>query len=265
MVRMSWLAKTGESALGRARWVLGIAAAVWAVLRVSALPRYWTRPVRNVLARQVLFTGIEAVTFMTLAACAAGVVIVVQAQLWLSKLGQASMLGPMLAVIVIREVAPLIANFIVIGRSGAAITTELGNMKIEGEVRVLDAQGLDPFIYLVVPRVLGMAVSVFCLAVVFIIASLAMGYLCGILMGAGMGSPALFVESVLKAIRPEDVINLVAKTVLTGLVTGAICCVEGLGVGAAITEVPQAATRALVRSVGALFIVAALVSLLTYL
>jgi len=265
MGHMVWLAKTGESAIGRTRWVLGLAAVVWTVLRVSARPRYWSRPVRDVLARQILFTGIEAVSFMTLAACAAGIVIVVQAQLWLTKVGQASMLGPMLAVIVIREVAPLIANFIVIGRSGAAISTELGNMKIEGEVRVLDAQGLDPFIYLVVPRVLGMAVSVFCLAVVFIIASLAVGFVCGALMGAKMGSPALFTESVLKAIRPEDVINLLAKTVVTGLVTGAICCIEGLSVGAAITEVPQAATRALVRSVGALFIIAALVSLLTYL
>jgi phospholipid/cholesterol/gamma-HCH transport system permease protein len=262
---MGWVAKTGESAIGRARWILGVAAVVWTILHVSVRPRYWTRPVRNVLVRQILFTGIEAVSFMSLAACAAGIVIVMQAQLWLTKVGQASMLGPMLAVIVIREVAPLIAGFVVIGRSGAAIATELGNMKIEGEVRVLDAQGLDPFIYLVVPRVLGMAVSVFCLAVVFIIVSLAVGFLCGVLMGASMGSPALFAESVLKAVRPEDIINLVAKTVVTGLATGAICCVEGLGVGAAITEVPQAATRALVRSVGALFIIAALVSLLTYL
>lgn len=265
METMGWIARLGEAAVIRTRRVTTLTAVVWSVLAVAVNPRRWTRPVRNVLARQILFTGIEAVPFMMLAGCMAGIVIVVEVQFWLREVGQSGLLGPMLAAIVIREAAPLIANFIVIGRSGSAIATELGNMQVKGEVRVLDAQGLDPFLYLVVPRVLGMALSVFCLAVVFIIVSLAGGFLCGVLVGANTGIPGLFARSILTAVTPADILNLVAKTLVPGLLTGAICCIEGLGVGAAITEVPQATTRALVRSVAALFIVTALVSVLTYL
>ena len=262
---MNVIASIGEGALGRAQRVVALCAVVWTVIRMAVVRRYWTRPVRDVLARQILFTGIEAVPFMALVSLMAGIAIVVQVQFWLTRVGQSGLLGPILAAIVIREAAPLIANFIVIGRSGSAITTELGNMKVRGEVRVLDSMGLDPFTYLVLPRVLGSAVAVFSLAVVFVVVSLAGGFLCGLLAGANTGVPEVFIKSVFGAVRPEDVINLFAKTILPGLLTGAICCCEGLGVGPAVTEVPQATTRALVRSVGALFIVTALVSVLTYL
>lgn len=261
---MNWLAVTGERSLKRVRGIFHLAALVWAVLVVAIRPRCWTRPVRNVLGRQILFTGVEAVPFMTLVAGMTGIAIVVQVQLWLTKMGQSQLLGPMLAAVVIREAAPLIANFVVIGRSGSAVATELGNMKVNGEVDLLDAQGIDPFLYLVVPRVLSLAVSVFCLAFVFILVSLGSGFVCGVLVGANLGSPGAFAESVLNAVQKEDLINLVAKTVCPGLVTGAICCTEGFSVQTAVTEVPQATTRALVGSVGAFFIVAAVVSLITY-
>ncbi|MDA0578128.1 MAG: ABC transporter permease, partial [Verrucomicrobia bacterium] len=62
-----------------------------------------------------------------------------------------------------------------------------------------------------------------------------------------------------------DVLNLIIKTFVPGCLTGAICCTEGISVGTATTEVPQAATRGVVRSIGALFITSLLVSLVTYL
>ena len=67
--------------------------------------------------------------------------------------------------LVARELGPLFANFVLIVRGGSAITTELGLMKVGGEVRVLEAQGIEPLPFLVMPRVLAMAVSAFCLTV----------------------------------------------------------------------------------------------------
>ena len=175
------------------------------------------------------------------------------------------MLGPILVAVIVRELGPLLANFVIIGRSGAAITTELGNMKVNGEVRLLDAQGLDPFTYLVLPRVFGMMISVFCMTIIFIVVAFAGGFLSGVLMGAQTGTPRLFMESVMSALTPADVFSLLAKSLLPGLLTGTICCTEGLSVQGAVTEVPQATTRSLVRSVGALFVVSAVISLLIYL
>jgi len=235
------------------------------VLWLALHPRYWRRTVRDVLARQVLFTGVEAVRFVSLVAFLVGISIVVQAQLWLTKFGQSAYLGPLLVTVIIREVGPLLTNFVVIGRSGAAIASELGNMRVSNEINVLDAQGLDPMTYLVLPRVLGVGISVFCLTIVFICVSLISGYLSGLLMGVTSVSPGMFAASVFKALQPSDVFNVIAKTFIPGMLTGAICCQEGLRVEGSITEVPQATTRGLVRSVLALFITSALVSILTYL
>jgi phospholipid/cholesterol/gamma-HCH transport system permease protein len=248
-------------AWGRLRNVSALAATVlWLALH----PRYWKRTVRNVLARQILFTGVEAVRFVSLVALLVGLSVVVQTQMWLSRFGQSALLGPLLVAVVIREIGPLLTNFVVIGRSGAAIASEMGNMQVTGEVHILDAQGLDPMTYLVLPRVIGVAVSVFCLTVVFIVVSLCSGYLSGLLMQANPGSPDLFFKSVFKAVQPADVVNLLAKTFIPGILTGVICCAEGLSVEGSITEIPQATTRGLVRSVMALFITSALVSVLTY-
>jgi phospholipid/cholesterol/gamma-HCH transport system permease protein len=261
---MNRLARIGEAALSKTRQVSYLVSVVWGVLVAAARTASWPRTTRNVLARQILFTGIEATRFVSLLAFMVGISVVVQTQLWLGKVGQSALLGPVLVMVIVREVGPLLVNFVVIGRSGTAMATELGNMRIAGEVHVLDAQGLDPFVYLVMPRVLGAAVSIFCLTVIFIVVSLVSGYLSGLLLGANTGAPGLFAASVFKAVQPADVFNLLAKTLIPGLVTGAICSTEGLSVSTAVTEVPQAATRAVVRSTAALFVVSAVISLVTY-
>lgn len=259
------VARIGGTAVERFLNVVRMVAVVWAVLLAAFRRSTWPRTVRDVFARQILFTGFEAIRFVSLLAFVTGLSVVVQTQFWLKQVGQSQLLGPVLVMVIIREVGPLLVNFVVIGRSGTAVATELGYMNISGEVRVLDAQGLDPFIYLVVPRVLGMAISIFCLTVIFCLASFVSGYLSSLLVGANPGSPYLFVKSVFGALQPADVANLVLKTVVPGAMTGAICCTEGLGCSTAVTEVPQATTRALVRSGAALFVVSALVSLITYL
>lgn len=261
---MNVVAGIGSYTVIRWRYFRYLAAVIWTVLAICLKPRTFRRTVRNVLARQILFTGFEAIRFISLVAFLIGISVVVQAQVWLARAGHVQLLGPVLVMVIIREIGPLLVNFVVIGRSGTAIATELGNMNVSGEVRVLDALGLDPFLYLVLPRVLGVVISVFCLTIIFIVVSFASGYLSGVLLGANTGKPLFFLNSVLKAVTPSDVFNLLAKTIIPGLLTGVICCIEGLGVRVAITEVPQAATRAVVRSVTALFITSVLVSLFTY-
>lgn len=235
------------------------------VVWVACFPRHWHRTVRNVLARQILFTGYQATRFVSTVALLVGVSVVVQAQVWTSALGQSSLLGPVLVMVIIREVGPLLTNFIVIARSGTAMATELASMRVMGETHVLDAQGIDPFIYLVMPRAVGAAISVFCLSVIFIGVSIVSGFLSGILLGANTGGPMMFLDSVFAALAPADVFNLLAKTLIPGLLMGTICSIQGLNIKGVSTEVPQAATRAVVKSIMAMFVTTALVSLLTYL
>lgn len=262
---MSLLGTLGCRAIRRLRHEVALFAVAGTILRLAARRRYWPRTSRAVLARQILFTGVEALGFVSLVAMLTGVSVVVQAQVWLGKAGQSGLLGAVLTTVILRELAPFLVNIIVIGRSGTAIAVELASMKISGEIRVLAAQGLDPLLYLAMPRVLAMAVSVFCLTVWFTLAAFVSGYAFGILFGVSGTDPLLFLNTVLKGLKPADIYNLLAKTLLPGMATAALCVMEGLSAQASITEVPQAATRAVVRSIAALFFISAIVSVLTYL
>ena len=224
----------------------------------------WPRTTRDVLARQILFTGIGAVGLVVAVACVVGVSVVLQAQLWLVRVGQRALLGPLLVVLIVREIAPVLANLVVILRSAGAVAAEMANMKLSGEVHVLDGQGLDPLLYLVMPRAVAMVVATVGLSVLFVVVSLGSGFLFGTTIGV-RATPGEFANQVLTSIGPADVVNLLLKSVLPAAATAVICCVEGLGVAGASTEIPRATTRGLERSVVAMFVIAAVVSMLTYL
>ncbi len=262
---MNLLGHIGGKTLGWLGQGARTSALVWAVLVKSARPSTWKAPMRNVLARQILFTGLEATSFVSMIALIVGVLVVVQAQYWLMRLGQTALIGPILTAVVLRELGPLLTNFVVIARSGTAISTELANMKVHGEVRTLDSMGIDPFVYLVIPRVLGVAASTFCLTILFLAVTFIGGFLCMWVILLGDIDMGLFFGNIIGAVTVTDVFSLLAKSILPGLFTGAICCDEGLGVGGAITEVPIAATRGVMRSVAALFGMSLLISLMAYL
>jgi phospholipid/cholesterol/gamma-HCH transport system permease protein len=226
---------------------------------------YWTRINRKVFARQVMAMGVEPLGFVCAVAVFAGISIVVQLTFWVGKAGQSQLLGPLLVAVVARELGPVLINIIVLVRSGSAMTTQLGILKINGEVRALEAQGNDSFFQLVMPRVLGMAVSTFCLTAVFIFVAFASGFLFAAWTGKGNRDLFLFANTVSSAVQPKDVLNILAKSILPALFASASCCIGGLGVGKSVSDIPHATERALTRSVGGLFVISVIVSLLTYL
>jgi phospholipid/cholesterol/gamma-HCH transport system permease protein len=256
----------GLGAAARAHWreVQYVAAVLATTVLLSVQPRRWRRTVRGVFAWQVLLSGVESIRFILIVAVLVGISVVVQLDVWTGKLGQSQKLGPLLVVVVARELGPLFANFVLIVRGGSAIATELGLMKVGGEVRVLEAQGIEPLLFLVMPRVLAMAVSAFCLTVIFVLVAFASGYGFGVLIGQANIDPAGFLGAVFKAIHPGDGLGFLVKCLLPALLTGVICSTEGLSAEGGVTEVPLAAKRALARSLGALFITSAVVSLLIY-
>ena len=242
-----------------------LSAIAFMIVRLALNRRSWTGIVRSVFARQILFTGVEAIKFLSLVAFMGGIAIVVQANMWLSNAGQTDLLGPILVTVIIREVAPLFTNLIVIARSGTAISAELANMRVNGEIELLEVQGIDPLLYLVMPRVLGMCLSVFCLTVFFILFSLMSGFFFGLIIPEFNLDLDHFIRQILNALKPGDVFNLLSKTLLVSFFTALICCIQGLSIQGFITEVPQACTKAMERSIAMLFVISTLISVLTYL
>jgi len=157
----------------------------------------------------------------------------------------------------------LLVNVIMIGRSGVAMAAELASMSVNGDVKTLDMQGMDPMVYLVMPRVVAAGIAVFCMTVVFVLIAFASGYWCGSLLGM-MPAPDIFLNGVFNAVTRADGPSFLAKTLIPGMLTAGIACTEGLGIRGQLTEIPQAAARAVVRAMVAMALVSALISTVTY-
>ncbi len=263
--RLSPVGRLGALTLDKFADLLHEAGVVGRLFQLCLQPRAWPRTTRNVLARQVFFTGIGAMRFSMLLAFLVGVSIVFQTNLWLKQAGQEELVGPILVAVVVRGMGPLLVNIVILVRSGSAIVTELATMTVGGEVKLLETQGLDPLEYLVLPRVIGVTLSVWCLTVFFIVVSLFSGYAAALGLQVNAGASTAFLDSVLSAIRWQDILLVTAKTVVPVLLTTTICCVAGLSAGAARTDIPQAATRALSRAIAALFISTASITIISYL
>lgn len=264
-VALQTVARAGSFA--RAHWedLRHAAAVIGTALGTGIRPRYWQRARRTAVARQVLAIGIEPLGFVVVVAAFVGISVVVQLTFWTGEAGQSQLLGPLLVALVARELGPVLINIVVLVRSGSAMTTELGVLKIQGQVRAFEGLGGDPFLHFVLPRILGMVVSTFCLTIVFILVAFASGYLFAAWTGKGSRDLFLFADTVSSALRPKDVFNILAKSILPALFASACCCIGGLGVHGSVTEIPLATQRALTRSVAGLFVISAVVSLLTYL
>ena len=137
-------------------------------------------------------------------------------------------------------------------------------MMVSGEVEVLDAQGIDPMTYLVMPRILGVTISVFCLAIVMSISIIVTGYFVGWLMGAIRIPWSMFLNDILREFNSVDLLFFGSKTIIAGAFAGAICCLDGASISGNLTDVPRVSSASAIRALTAVFAVSAVFSIVIY-
>lgn len=197
-----------------------------------------------IMMTQVLFTGVQALSLVSIIGLLIGASIIIQTNMMVPADGE--LIGRVLVAVVLRELAPLITAIVVAGRSGTAIATELGNMKVNSEVLALSSLGVDPMRYVVLPRMVGCVVSVVALMIYFSIVSLTAAFAIGIVSsGASLSS---FQQGVSGSVMPHDLALFFLKGVGLGTIVGWLSCHFGLEVKSSPTEVPQQASRAVVMS-----------------
>ena len=207
--------------------------------------------IRMVLLKQLYFTGFEAAKIIVLVAVILGTVIVSQV-IGLVGGGIGSLTGKVLVWVVFLELGPLLTAMIVIARSGTAIAAELGAMKINGEIAALERLGIEPERYLLLPRVIGVGTSVLLLTIYFVLTSFVGGFL---IVSFGHHIPYdQFIQGIVASLGIREVAVLMAKAAAFGLIIPLICCNAGMSVGTSATEIPQAATRAVITSLFSIFV-----------
>src|SRR5476651_1245723 len=180
------------------------------------------------LTSQMVNIGVASLPTVCLANFLLGIVLAIQGAGQFSKLGATDLVASLVAFSVLREIGPLITAVIVIGRSGSAITAELGTMKVAEEIEALNVMGIDPVKYLVVPRLLAMILMMPVLTVLGEGVGLFAGWL--ISVTTLHLNPIFYVTNSVQAVEQKDLFTGLLKALIFGSVVGTVGCFYGMGV-----------------------------------
>lgn len=217
-------------------------------IATHVLTRLWVLrrpPVKEELTRQIFFTGASAVGGMVMRGAFIGTLIIAYVIDVLEA--DAALAVKILLLVVLREMGPLLAAVLVIQRSGTAIATELALMQISGEITSMRQMRIDPYDLLVVPRVVGMALSLAVLT--FYVQVIAVGG--GMLLSAALinASYEELASNFFLLANSRDIFYSVIKSLLFGTAIAVISCYHGLHPpGNSINAVPKAAISAVMES-----------------
>jgi phospholipid/cholesterol/gamma-HCH transport system permease protein len=196
------------------------------------------------IRRQVLNGGVRQIPIATFMALALGFVVAGQLHVLKTVIGVKSQTyaGGAMVTVVIRELGCMAITLLALARNGTAM---VGAARVKGEITALQAAGVDPVHYLVVPRVIGQSLSVFCLAFGFNVLATVSAYL--FMYALGFTLPlGEYLDQLSTYLRPLDFLFLIIKPALFGAVVGCVCCQQGLMRPTKLEHIASATTTAVV-------------------
>jgi phospholipid/cholesterol/gamma-HCH transport system permease protein len=248
------LERIGGAARRAVLVVLSTASLSLGVLIEGLHPRTWARrTIRQELRRslrQCLAGGFGTVL---VTAALVGFGMIYQALTWLAYAGQEGWTGRLLVTVLVREVTPVLVGLILLGRSGTVTVVEFGETKASGQLRVMEAGGMDPFALLFLPRVVAMAVAGFTLGMLFLLIAVGVGFLTAQLSGEVQSSGAEQVGNLMEAARTADYALFALKLVLIGGLVAVVCGITGMSSTRAETPshlLPRGFVRGLLAVLG---------------
>ncbi len=193
---------------------------------------------------QMSFIGVKSMLIVLLTGAFTGMVLGLQGFYALSKFGGEAMLGPTVALSLIREIGPVISALMVTGRAGSALSSEIGIMRITEQIDAYEVMALNPYRYLVVPNLVAAVLCFPLLAGLFDVMGIWGGYVVGVkLLGL---SPGTYFGEMTVYLKSTDVFHGLYKSLSFGLIVAWICCYKGFFTEYGAKGVSKATTQAVV-------------------
>jgi phospholipid/cholesterol/gamma-HCH transport system permease protein len=202
---------------------------------------------RPALYSQIVRVGVKSVGVITLISACIGLILALQMAPPLRELGQTDRIADLIALAIFRELGPLISAVVLVGFAGASIAAELGTMVVGEEIEALEAHGLNPVRFLVLPRVLATTLSMVVLCIIGDLVAVISGGIVGVSL---LGIPAqIYFDNTVGQLKPSDFFTGLGKAAAFGLIMGLIACHNGLSVTGGAAGVGKATTNTVVHSV----------------
>ncbi len=200
----------------------------------------------RLLIRQLRSIGADSFFLVGLIGLFTGMVLGLQGYNTLSRFGSEGALGTVVALVLVRELGPVLAALMVAARAGSAMAAELGSMQATEQIDALSVMAINPVQYLVSPRVLAGIISFPLLTALFDVIGIWGGWAVGVgLMGAPNGA---FFNGIAQNMSGHDIATGVYKALVFGLVVMWVCCYKGYHAERMATGVSRATTQAVVLS-----------------
>ena len=223
------------------------------VLRLLRAPR--RGPWRD-MSGHLYSMGATAMPITALVGFLIGVVLAYLMSLQLRQFGAESFIVNILGISLIRELGPMLAAILVAGRSGSAITAQIGVMRVTEELDAMSVMGIAQGFRLVMPRALALAVAMPLIAVWTTLAALTGGMLAAnVAMDV---SPAYFIQALPGAVEFSNLTLALAKSVVFGLLIALVGCHWGLRVEPNTQSLGAGTTASVVTSITVVIVVDAL-------
>ena len=211
---------------------------------------------------QIVLLGIKSLNVTLITALFVGMAFTVQVVREVLRLGAGQLVGYIVGMAIWRELGPLLTGVVFCGRVGAAISAEIGTMKVTEQVEALESMSQNITKYLVLPRVVA------CSIVMPLLVGLAdiVGFLGGFLVSLSTGkiNPYSFFMSAQRMLSIMDIAGGLIKAGLFGIVIALISCHMGLKTKGGAKGVGINTTKAVVTSLITVFVLNYFLSLVIF-
>jgi len=223
---------------------------------IFATKFYYLKSVKNIRFKEIAFeineSGIKALAIIATTSFLIGLVVAYQSAYQLKIYGANIFLVDMLGISLLRELAPMITAIVIAGRSGSAFTAQIGAMKITEELDAMRTMGFDPYIFLVIPRILALMIVMPLLVFVADIMGLIGGM---IVANVDLSiSPTLFLERFLSVVDIRHFFLGILKAPFFAFLIASIAIYRGLRVKDDTQSIGFNTTKSVVESIFAVIV-----------
>lgn len=225
--RLTWIIQLGFAILGFVEHLLGFSKLIGQLM--LDIWRFMRLPMRGPwkeISANIFHAGFQALGITALVGFLIGVVLSYLSAQQLRTFGADTYLVNILGMSVVRELGPLLAAILVAGRSGSAITAQLGVMRVTEEIDAMLVMGISPGFRLILPKVMALAISM-PLLVVWTDAMALIGGMVSAKLELNL-SPIYFLRSLPDAVPLANYFIGLGKGVVFGILIALVSCHFGL-------------------------------------
>ncbi len=175
-------------------------------------PPYQVYPI----IKQLNFIGARSLLVIVVSGVFVGMVVALQFYDTLFRFGSVALLGSAVGLSLIRELGPVLTALIIIGRAGSAICAEISIMRNEQQIDALECMAIDPYKYLIAPRLLATLISMPILTAIFIFIGIFSGYFVGVILFEV--SPGSYLGGMYDSVLWRDILMGSLKSFFFGLI-----------------------------------------------